>query len=231
MGILGIDNRAENWKTANAFAPCIGESGKEARRGVAQFLAKNHGLEVGPHEEVTLELFWFGMRDFLYQEEEKRKSHAADLADRYNRMFKELRGDVDGFADGTRRLADLNDNAYRADDSHQREQLFSNLDHTEIDVVIESDHCLFIGEAKDESPFDAKSTDALVHQLIREYVMATILVDRLGKQKHVVPFVVWSRGQGEAKPLQVQFMVKKGWLQEDNLLTWEEIARTVNRAV
>lgn len=229
MSILGIDNRTENWKTAAAFAPCIGESGREARRRVAKFLAKNHGMEVGPDEEVKLELFWFGMRDFLKQAGEPGRNQAADLADRYNRMFNELRQDIDGFAGGGGRLRDLNDNAYRAETGQQRDRLYDNLQHTEIDVVLESDGCLFIGEAKDESPFDAESTHALVHQLIREYVMASILVDRLSKKKHIIPFVVWSRGQQERKQLQVQFMIEQGWLQEDNLLTWQQVAGLINR--
>ena len=64
-----------------------------------------------------------------------------------------------------------------------------------------------------------------MHQLIRQYVMASLLVDRLGVKKQVVPFVVWSRAKGQRRPKQVNFMIQQGWLKEDNVLTWEDIEK------
>ena len=78
----------------------------------------------------------------------------------------------------------------------------------------------FYERIKDESDFDAKSPYVLVHQLIRQYVMTKILVERLGSKKKVVPFVVRNEPEGREQA-QVQFMVKQGWLPERNILTWD----------
>ena len=57
--------------------------------------------------------------------------------------------------------------------------LGNNLVNTEIDIVLQSPNHLFIGEAKHEMTFGANGRLVLVHQLIRQYVMAKILMDRL----------------------------------------------------
>ena len=67
--------------------------------------------------------------------------------------------------------------------------------------------------------FDASRKLNLVHQLIRQYVMATILVDILASDKKVVPFVVG----GSRRSLQVDFLVKQGWLNPNNVLEWKDV--------
>ena len=64
-----------------------------------------------------------------------------------------------------------------------------------IDIVLETTNRLFIGEAKLESALGSDSDHVLVHQLIRQYVMAHILLDVLVNRavydsREVVPFVV-----------------------------------------
>ena len=59
----------------------------------------------------------------------------------------------------------------------------------------------------------------LVHQLIRQYAMAWILILERSKNKKVVPFVVG----GKKEQSQIRFMIKQGWLVEDNVLCWEQI--------
>ena len=59
----------------------------------------------------------------------------------------------------------------------------------------------------------------LVHQLIRQYVMARILVDLVGYEKKVVPFAVG----GSRRQEQVGFMLHKGWMEESNLLSWSDV--------
>ena len=63
----------------------------------------------------------------------------------------------------------------------------------------------------------------LVHQLIRQYVMASILVDRLECDKKVVPFVVGNDVGSLRRAIQVKFMCCQGWLSEENILSWDEI--------
>lgn len=63
------------------------------------------------------------------------------------------------------------------------ENLYNNLLNTEIDIVLQTDTHLCIGEAKSSQKLDATSTHVLMHQLIRQYVMARILVRTYGQQK------------------------------------------------
>ena len=58
MGILGITNRTENWKTAESFAPffeCDSARTRLAKR-LLEPLGKSH--EVQPRT-VKIELFWW----------------------------------------------------------------------------------------------------------------------------------------------------------------------------
>ena len=75
----------------------------------------------------------------------------------------------------------------------------------------------------------------LVHQLVRQYVMANVLVDVLGCDRQVVPFVVTEGIRGASRftedagkpaqsPHQVQFMIEQGWMNEGNCLTWDALA-------
>lgn len=80
MDILGIENRTENWKTAVYFSPLFG--------GRSNRLAERLGETPSPlPEHVTLELFWKGMRDYLYVLKKTGNFIPQDLADRYNCMF------------------------------------------------------------------------------------------------------------------------------------------------
>ena len=60
MGILGIKNRTENWKTAQTFAPFF--SDENLRLGLVRKLGEP--LETEP-DDVQLELFWKGIRDYM----------------------------------------------------------------------------------------------------------------------------------------------------------------------
>lgn len=61
MGIPGINNRTENWKTAPTFAPFIGN--QFAAKLPAERRLIGGGYRTSPlvhEEEVSLELFWTG---------------------------------------------------------------------------------------------------------------------------------------------------------------------------
>ena len=64
-----------------------------------------------------------------------------------------------------------------------------------------------------------------MHQLIRQYVTIKILVDVVGSDKEIVPFVVVDDGKYDsvARKMQVKFMICQKWLDERNLLTWSEV--------
>ena len=57
----------------------------------------------------------------------------------------------------------------------------------------------------------------MVHQLIRQYVMATMLIDKLCEDKKVIPFVVGPNAQKLIRHQQVKFMTHQGWLNRNCL--------------
>ena len=232
MGILGIRNRTENWKTAHSFAPffeCDSARTSLAKR-LLDPLGKAHEVQSGT---VKIELFWKGVRDYL-QMKERSVGELFDLvADIYlaNSEFRNLREEIIEFS-GLSAVNDCNYDAcnkYRTRLSGQvSDKLSNNLFNTEIDIVLQTPKHLFIGEAKyEEDSFETKGEHVLVHQLIREYVVATILVDLIGCDKQIVPFVVGASGNLEKmkKRRQVKFMECKGWLNEKNILSWDCIEK------
>ena len=207
MGILKIRNRTENWKTAHDFAPLFRDA--EGRRRLAERL-----LGKPVRSEVSLELFWFGMRDYVHECPEA--GDPDGLAERYGRLFPDLRKQAEGFGQFNK----LSERHYAVAD---KAKLASNLLHTEIDIVLESQRHLFIGEAKDESNFGADGRNVLVHQLVRQYVMAAILLDLKGSKKQIVPFVVGEDKDQLRRIKQVEFMVAQEWMSRDNVLGWDDV--------
>ena len=217
MGILGIQNRTENWKTAESFCG-LSEKG---RANLVQKLCKT---EVQPRE-IRLELFWYGMRDYIHQHGGAEEA----VADIYRREFSDLRWHIESFEHnaGKRTLtfSELQPHNYDVSTPGNRAVLYDNVTHSEIDIVLETSNHLFIGEAKDESGFGADGKLILVHQLIRQYVMAKILVDLKDVNKEIVPFIVGDPDKLESirNTVQVGFMIDRDWLKECNILSWDYI--------
>ena len=217
MAILGITNRAENWKTATHFAPLFGHGSVRLAR---RLVGADSTFEPG---QVRLELFWRGVRDYIHQHGGSSGSDwANDFADRYRTLFPELRGAVEAYARDGKFRVPTSDN-YCAATPGQISRLASNLRNTEIDIVLESPEHLFIGEAKHETSFHASSGDVLTHQLIRQYVTAHILLSLLGQKKEVVPFVVGDSTTAMLNSEQVRFMIERGYMSHGNVLEWGDI--------
>ncbi len=110
-------------------------------------------------------------------------------------------------------------------------ELFRNVRNTQIDVVLETERYLFIGEAKHLMPLEANGSLVLVHQLIRQYVMVKILLkliklrDRLDNspEKKIVPFLVCDDVDDLAPTAQVRFMIHEGWLRDGLVMNWGAI--------
>ncbi len=215
MGILGIENRTENWKTARTFAPFFNDG--TARLELAKKLGEPDGTQ---DDEVRLELYWQGMRDYIHSHSDSAPS-SKDLADRYDRLFSGLRESIENFGG-----FQLRRDSYRVSDEN-RIRLFNNLRNTEIDVALETPNCLFVGEAKDESNLGADGDDLLVHQLIRQHVMVEILAELCGAKRKVVHFVVGHKDRVPSleNTVQVKFMKQQGWLPERNVLSWDDIEK------
>lgn len=240
MGILGISNRTENWKTARTFAPFFADP----------FLPQELARRLGePREtrtvDIQLELFWKGMRDHLDESRDQRgkfldEESIQDLASRYEALdscLGGLRELVESFENeqglGFWPLKPGNYGRPLPEDDHGsrrwEERLAWNLANTEIDIVVETPGRLYVGEAKDESGFHSGGELVLVHQLIRQYVMARILVGLRSDGdaiKEVVPFIVRSPRRGR-ESAQVGFMVDRGWLCKKNILSWSQICEMV----
>ena len=143
------------------------------------------------------------------------------MVEAYDRNFSNLRGDVLGFQE----FAELEGGHYVSDGERAESRLTNNLLGTEIDVVLETPKHLFIGEVKHESTFGADGKLVLVHQLIRQYVTATILLQIAGEHKEVIPFVVGDSTDYLKKTSQVRFMIRQGWLSQANVLDWGDVKR------
>ena len=215
--VLGIENRTENWKTALYFSPLFGEGGGVGRAKLATRLLG--GISESELGDVHLELYWKGMRDYMHQKGQKREDYKHDLAARYGRLFPDLRKEIEDF--GQHR--DLKSSNYKVS-SETLDKFSRNLINTEIDIVLESQGHLFIGEAKHEMGFGGDSSLILVHQLIRQYVMAKILVDRLELDKEIIPFVVGDCAADLKRTFQVNFMIQRGRMEEENVLEWNDVA-------
>ena len=236
MNILGdkVINRTENWKTAQYFSPFFWDEG--ARLRLAKEILVRHGIQLSKiqiePDEVSISLFWYGMRDYLCPEgtkegyyERARQCYKKPFTECYNRLSSDFHTKLH------KNYSVLNG------DNDRMDTLFRNVFYTEIDIVLESQDHLFIGEAKHEQPLGANGEYVLVHQLIRQYVMARILIDHIdhkNKGKEIVPFVVVDKKKSERfkRTKQVKYMTSKidektdrGWMSEKNVLTWDYIEK------
>ena len=226
MGILEIKNRTENWKTAQSFVPLYGANSVRLAR---RLLGPDPTLEPG---SVRLELFWKGVRDYIDGQNESlpkgMKKSIKDYKDDFKAAFERHFGDLRAAIKEHGRLKTPNPWNYTVngdlkDGTSAKSKLASNLNGIEIDIVLETPEHLLIGEAKDESKLGTKGGQVLVHQLIGEYVQATILLDVLKVEKQVMPFIVCDDKAAIMRNGQIQFMLWKGWLKEGNILTWDDI--------
>ena len=159
----------------------------------------------------------------------------ADLEDNFHELyqqhFNKLRDHLTNFSayEPPHKFEDLQPHNYdgtrKYPTKRNTDKLVENLSNTEIDIVLETSTHLFIGEAKHESQLGTNSNLVLVHQLIRQYVMAKVILDLQGKCRKVTPFLV-----GDSKKLdshrntvQVKFMVAQEWLRLENVLSWDRI--------
>lgn len=234
MGILGIRNRTENWKTAHSFAPFFTNESALAALANRLLAPLEDGLkvEVGT---VKIELFWYGIRDYREQQRGREtKLTPQNLAERYCRLFSnpdklDLHRQIEEVDKDT-----ITTRNYNVSTANWKDRLWTNLNNTEIDIIVKTSKHLFIGEAKHETTgFDADKERFLMHQLIREYVMARILVDCHEPDMEVVPFVVVNAPEQLREPLkhidQISFLRHQGWLKEKNILSWDcidEIAKS-----
>ena len=146
MIISSINNRTENWKTAETFVPLL----KSGIHSLARELGEK---ETTSKSDIHMQLYWKGMRDHQHQD----PGHYSqdDIAERFNRLFPNLHKSVSEYRrdEDDRGFKELNVDNYVANTPRQRKALLSNLLHTEIDIVVESPQNLFIGEGETPDEF------------------------------------------------------------------------------
>ena len=223
-GILGIENRTENWKTVTHFYGLD----DNAKLRLANQLLKPYGGNpcLSSNEQVVLEMFWYGMRDFIDQSQEDKKPTKKVLAELYEELFPSIQEKM------RRNFPRLRAN-YAVTTPKDKERLFENLRSTEVDIVLTTSEYLFIGEAKHESDLGANGEYILVHQFIREFVMVKMLAKlvadaRNEPRKKVIPFLIEGKIPLKNKH-QVGFMLEQGWFKEGNILPWTRIAALAKR--
>ena len=229
MGILGIDNRTENWKTVRKFYSLT----SQGRRELVDLLLDEGEPRPGPEEKIEMELFWHGIRDHMDQKGRKIKDLVDEFQKRYQWHFKSLRDEVKNFRANEHpyKFADLEDHNYDGNHKYltgrKTDKLSENLTNTEIDIVLATSDYLFIGEAKHESELGTNANLVLVHQLIRQFVMVKVLLDLREESLKVVPFLVVDSAKlaSHLNTIQVKFMVNTGRLRRENVLCWDDIAK------
>ena len=222
-GILGIPNRTENWKTAKYFAPFF-ESAFARDRLVQCLLGPLAEIQKADLEPTRIELFWKGIRDYEHAKGEEKNNEV--LGNCYRRSFRDLREKVEQFSE----LKDLKQDNYKINSKENLKKFCGNLRNTEIDIVLGTRGHLFIGETKDVSNFGAASDYVLVHQLIRQYVTAQILLDLTQSGKSIVPFLIVDKIDNVRKTAQVKFMINHGYLKAENILPWGKISEIARKA-
>ena len=221
-GILGIKNRTENWKTVEHFHG-LSDDAK------ARIVAKLLGSKDFDSSSIEIQSFWYGFRDYIAKCNDKGVNPPSpeQVGRAYRKIFEGLQSKVSEFRDKDypRAFATLQPRNYSPSEKYFG-QLFDNLRNTEADIVIRCGNKLLIGEAKYESSLNAESKYVLVHQLIRQHVMAKILVDIAGDNLEVQHFLVGDACKLDSlkNTVQVKFMKQQKWLRKENVLSWDCIA-------
>jgi len=170
------------------------------------------------------------MRDWIHQTDEENKIQVEAIASSYEKpdLFRDLRESIHSFRAETspKKFMPLQPHNYNVAEENW-EELFNNT-QIEIDIVLESQNHLFIGEAKhEEDSFEPYGSAVLVHQLVRQYVTAKILVHLMPYDKQVVPFVVGDSDKLARlkNTVQAKFMISQGWLDKSNVMSWKCIEK------
>lgn len=217
MGIHGIPNRTENWITAKHFVPLLND-----KKALLRLITALNQTDTSGEDDVELELFWKGIRDrrFLFNNDDEKRKFERELVTLYKKTFEGLWEKIDAFK-GFKPLKGVN---YRVNDEASEKRLINNLLNTEIDIVMRTRDHLYIGEAKRACGFGSDSRNLLVHQLVRQFVVARLIVEYQGLNLCIKPFVILDKHPNPKRyPTQLRFLICQGWMPAGNVLTWNDL--------
>ncbi len=232
-GILGIPNRTENWKTAKTLSICIA---KKRQHLVAARIIENAGFQARAFKssDTVIELFWKGFRDYCKANDKDSNSSEfiKETSERYRQLFPDLLWKVQQYNRGAPRNRSLRINPANnyacAHDTESTRTLFDNLRNTEVDIALSAPGFLLVGEAKSEEAFGADSNHILPHQLLRQYVMARVLLEtKRFADIRVIPFIVGENREQILKCVQVKLLHALGYLNLANVMSWDELSETI----
>lgn len=238
--VLCIQNRTENYKTALTFSSFMSDG----------CLRKRLAIRLGEDtrtlgKDIKIELFWQGVRDWLEKcsdcegnEKKLVKECEKILPNIRDDFIKWQKADLRKFGQSLITIEE-EEKAYKVSNKH-KEELVNNLRNTEIDVILETPQRIYIGEAKYTQDFGSNRDLVLIHQLIRQYIVASALSSAIGRKKEIVPFVIFprdklknwwelseenSRSLTRRCPAQVRFMIEMMGMTEQHCLTWEYLSQ------
>jgi hypothetical protein len=220
-----IENRSENWLIAKSF---IDGNGLKLAEKITEQVLNNVGYSLDLSVEIEYELFWKGCRDYCDRLEKKSQNSGFRnrALDFYEKNFNNLPDKIKEFNEKSNSpKLRINDDNYVVNE----ERLINNLYNTEIDIVIKAGSYLLIGEVKHTQTFGADSSHVLVHQLVRQYVMASILIEELfelgilNEKCTVIPFIIADENSSAKKTGQVKLLQHLKLLNEKNVISWKEL--------
>ena len=243
--IFNYTSRTENAKTSDHFQWFSYNNNWSLVTGE---LHRRAGLDQRPAPHATGRLFANPWRDYLHQKAVKESKHDKGvLFDKamsrivdgakskiriiYEQEFSDLQGKIFNFKGFARSINSTEnqkgtlkkESNYTVDNNFMG--LFNNLYKTELDILIADTESVYVGEAKQESTFDASGDNNLVHQLVRQYVTVEIWLEYREIKKSIIPFIVGDITKlGSIKHNnQVEFMMTHKLLHETHVLSWEDI--------
>lgn len=140
------------------------------------------GLEKEEIDNLQVELFWKGFRDYALQHE--------DCREKFLQAYKKLIPAVREAVKGTR--LHLREAFYSSSD---RDKIFNELRNTEIDVTIFHREKIYVGEAKRKEKLGFNGRNILAHQLVRQRVMVKVLQALTGDRRELVQFIICDRSR------------------------------------
>jgi len=224
--MFGVENRSENWRLAKAF---IDKKDNFLEYKIADIVLSNCNQKISG--QLSYEFFWTGFRDYCHSVSIAKKNSALGfrVVDYYQKTFSNLLDNIHQYniTENNPKLKLNNPEINYVVNEETKNIFLNNLYYTEVDIIIRAGSNLLIGEVKSTQTFGSNSKHVLVHQLLRQYIMVSTLVnEKQFQEKHnciftIIPFVIANRNA--ERTAQVKIMKNLGWLVRGNVLNWDFI--------
>jgi hypothetical protein len=211
-GVGIIINRAENNLTAKVFVTLFNSLRP------AGTLLRALELEEGKCNQVKMELFWKGFRDYAIGDSQCRQKFYRE----YMRIIPGIRAAVK-----STRLK-MRGTFYTGDD---RDKLFNELRNTEVDVALFTDNKIYLGEAKRKEKLGSNGRNILAHQFLRQRVMVEVWKALNNDKRDLVSFIICDR----TKMKSIRRMEQVKALQffdgrRPSVISWQDVLENIQQS-